>query len=132
MRKFSESLDNEIDATYIRQCFADFFDSGSASMESKSSAEGTFYNSNQVEMKISIHKIKTVFSEVGFPRKIGANWVNNTNCISLAADDLIKNSESLKEIESSLNRIADEYPNYSYKIWTNGFPASEVLINIWS
>lgn len=32
MRKFSESLDNEIDAAYIRQCFADLIDSGVATV----------------------------------------------------------------------------------------------------
>ena len=35
MRKFSESLDNEIDTVYIRQCFADLIDSGVATVEEK-------------------------------------------------------------------------------------------------
>ena len=35
MRKFSESLDNEIDTVYIRQCFADLIDSGAANVEER-------------------------------------------------------------------------------------------------
>ena len=38
MRKFSESLDNEIDVAYIRQCFADLIDSGAATVEARESA----------------------------------------------------------------------------------------------
>ena len=43
MRKFSESLDNEIDAAYIRQCFADLIDSGAANVEEReASSVGKF------------------------------------------------------------------------------------------
>ena len=42
MRKFSESLDNEIDTVYIRQCFADLIDSGVATVEEKDGFSGKY------------------------------------------------------------------------------------------
>ena len=38
IRKFNESSEKEIDSEYIKQCFMDFFDNGTARMQSGSSA----------------------------------------------------------------------------------------------
>ena len=139
LRKFFEEAGKELDIEYITQCFVDFFDSGEARMESKNSAA----YGNWVEIRINTEKIKALKEyndefDYQRSRKAMANWVTNTNNISKYADGLIYISEFIKKVESCLKRLSDEYPDYSYKIWTNGLlrqygdsEVSEVIIFIW-
>jgi hypothetical protein len=51
IRKFNESTDKEIDAEYIRQCFADIIDSGIANVEEKESAAYGKWVSMSIDLK---------------------------------------------------------------------------------
>jgi hypothetical protein len=134
IRKFNESSEKEIDSEYIKQCFMDFFDNGTARMQSGSSAA----YGNWVEIRIDTEKIKGLKeynNDYERSRRSSANWVTNTDNISKYADGLIKNSELIREIEICLKRIADEYPDYAYKIWSNGLNGnlekSDVVLSFW-
>lgn len=112
IRKFNESADKEIDAAYVRHCFADLIDEGKAMDVEKSSAG---YGS-----WIEIHCL------VKFPakpeldlyprRKAGSSWVTNTGKIGDSAKKLEEAAAAMREIEVCIERLADEYPSYSYKI----------------
>jgi len=112
IRKFNESADKEIDAAYVRHCFADLIDEGKAmAIERSSAAYGSW---------MEIHCI------IEFPDKprldqnprykLWASWVTNTKKIGDPANKLEEAARALREIETCVERLADEYPNYSYKI----------------
>ena len=100
MRKFSESLDNEIDAAYIRQCFADLIDSGVATVEEKDGLSGKY-------VAISISQFET--DRIISPTK---EFISRNNSLKRYIDTQNKNHERLKEVNLALERLADEYPNY--------------------
>jgi isocitrate dehydrogenase kinase/phosphatase len=100
MRKFSESLDNEIDAAYIRQCFADLIDSGVATVEEKDGFSGKY-------VAISISQFET--DRIISPTK---EFISRNNSLKRYIDTQNKNNERLIEVNLALERLADEYPNY--------------------
>ena len=101
MRKFSESLDNEIDAAYIRQCFADLIDSGVANVEEREASSVGKY------VAISISQFET--DRIIAPTK---EFISRNNSLKRYIDTQNKNNERLKEVNLALERLADEYPNY--------------------
>lgn len=111
MRKFSESLDNEIDTVYIRQCFADLIDSGAANVEER---EATSVVSNVPEkfvaISISMFEVDRIISPV-------KSWpVSKDNSLMIYIDTQNKNNDRLQDIKLSLERLADEYPNYKISV----------------
>ena len=100
MRKFSESLDNEIDVAYIRQCFVDLIDSGVATVEEKDGFSGKY-------VAISISQFET--DRIISPTK---EFISRNNSLKRYIDTQNKNNERLKEVNLALERLADEYPNY--------------------
>ena len=111
IRKFNESVDNEIDATYVRQCFVDLIDSGKATtIERSSAAYGSW-----MEIHCLIEFPNAPVLDNLSRRKIGSAWLTNTNKIDKVVKQLEETKDLMKEIENCINRLADEYPNYSYK-----------------
>lgn len=111
MRKFSESLDNEIDTVYIRQCFADLIDSGAANVEER---EATSVVRNVPEkfvaISISMFEVDRIISPV-------KSWpVSKDNSLMIYIDTQNKNNDRLQDIKLSLERLADEYPNYKISV----------------
>lgn len=105
MRKFSESLDNEIDAAYIRQCFADLIDSGVATVEERED----FYKVKFVTISISQFETDRIIS----PTK---EFISRNNSLKRYIDTQNKNNDRLQDIKLSLERLADEYPNYKISV----------------
>ena len=105
MRKFSESLDNEIDTVYIRQCFADLIDSGVANVEERED----FYKVKFVSISISQFEIDRIIS----PTK---EFISRNNSLKRYIDTQNKNNDRLQDIKLSLERLADEYPNYKISV----------------
>lgn len=112
IRKFNESADKEIDAAYVRHCFADLIDEGKAmDVEKSSAAYGSW---------IEIHCLIEFPDEPKLgdnPKsKLGASWMTNTRKIGDSIKKLEEAAAAMREIEICIERLADEYPNYSYKI----------------
>jgi hypothetical protein len=106
MRKFSESLDNEIDAAYIRQCFADIIDSGIATIKEKESAA----YGKWVSMSIDLKEIKsgTVNSS--------SEFISRNTSLGRHIDAYESNNNVYQEVKLALERLADEYPNYKINV----------------
>ena len=110
MRKFSESLDNEIDAAYIRQCFADLIDSGVAVVNEKEKEPSSMAPFKKwVAISISQFEINRIIS----PTK---EFVSRNNTLKRYIDTHNKNNERLHEVSLALERIADEYPDYKISV----------------
>lgn len=112
IRKFNEEANNEIDAAYVRQCFADLIDEGRAkAIEKNSAAYGSW---------IEIHCLIEFPDEPKLgdnPKsKLGASWLTNTRKIGDSIKRLEEATVAMREIEICIERLADEYPNYCYKI----------------
>jgi isocitrate dehydrogenase kinase/phosphatase len=106
IRKFNESLDNEIDTVYIRQCFADLIDSGAANVEEReASSVGKF-----VSISISMFEVDRIISPVK------TSFVSKNNSLMNYIDTQNKNNDRLQDIKLSLERLADEYPNYKISV----------------
>ncbi len=105
IRKFNEGADNEIDAEYIRQCFADLIDSSVATVEERyTGSYGKF-------AAISISQFET--DRIISPAK---EFVSRNNSLKRYIDTQNKNNERLQEVNLALERIADEYPNYKISV----------------
>ena len=111
IRKFNESADNEIDATYIRQCFADLIDSGITTIEEKESA----VYGKWVSMSIDLKDIKsgTVNSS---PEFISRNPNRSKTSLERHIDAYESNNNVYQEVKLALERLSDEYPNYKIKV----------------
>ena len=111
MRKFSESLDNEIDTVYIRQCFADLIDSGAANVEERE-ASSVVRNVREkfVAISISMFEVDRIISPVK------NSLVSKNNSLMIYIDTQNKNNDRLQDIKLSLERLADEYPNYKISV----------------
>ena len=112
IRKFNEGANREIDAEYVRNCFADLIDEGKAkAIEKSSAAYGSW---------IEIHCLIEFPDEPKLgdnPKsKLGASWMTNTRKIGDSIKKLEGAAAAMREIEVCIERLADEYPNYSYKI----------------
>ena len=105
IRKFNESTYKEIDAAYIRQCFADIIDSGIATVEEKESAYGKW-----VSMSIDLKDIKsgTVNSSPEF--------ISRNTSLGRHIDAYESNNNVYQEVKLALERLADEYSNYKIKV----------------
>ena len=117
IRKFNEEANNEIDAAYVRQCFADLIDEGRAKAIEKSSS--SVYSAAYGSW-IEIHCLIEFPDEPKLgdnPKsKLGASWLTNTRKIGDSIKRLEEAVTAMREIEICIERLADEYPNYSYKI----------------
>lgn len=103
MRKFSESLDNEIDVAYIRQCFADLIDSGAATVEKRKTVPA------YVAISISQFETDRIISRA-------KEFISRNNSLKRYIDTQNKNNERLQEVSLALERIADEYPDYKISV----------------
>ena len=115
IRKFNESeesLDNEIDAVYIRQCFADLIDSGFATaeeMENGSYEKWVVISISQFETDRIISGVRDrIFHPIEF--------ISKNNSLKRYIDTQNKNNERLQEVNLALERLADEYPNYKISV----------------
>ena len=117
MRKFSESLDNEIDAVYIRQCFADLIDSGVANVEARES--GSY--GKWVAISISQFETDRIISPA-------TEFISRNNSLKRYIDTQNKNNERLQEVSLALERLADEYPNYKISVEKH----ASIFINIFT
>ena len=117
IRKFNEEANNEIDAAYVRQCFADLIDEGRAKAIEKSSS--SVYSAAYGSW-IEIHCLIEFPDEPKLgdnPKsKLGASWMTNTRKIGDSIKKLEGAAAAMREIEICIERLADEYPDYSYKI----------------
>jgi len=110
MRKFSESLDNEIDIEYIRQCFADLIDSGEAVVNEREKEPSSMAPFKKwVAISVSQFEINRIIS----PTK---EFVSRNNTLKRYIDTHNKNNDRLQEVSLALERIADEYPNYKISV----------------
>lgn len=109
MRKFSESLDNEIDAAYIRQCFADLIDSGIATIEEK---ESVGYG-KWVSMSIDLKEIK--IGTIGNMNS-SSEFISRNTSLGRHIDAYESNNNVYQEVKLALERLSDEYPNYKIKV----------------
>jgi len=109
IRKFSESLDNEIDAAYIRQCFADLIDSGIATIEEKESAA----YGKWVSMSIDLKEIKS--GTIGNMNS-SSEFISRNTSLGRHIDAYESNNNVYQEVKLALERLADEYPNYKIKV----------------
>lgn len=74
LRRFDEASSNEIDAEYVRNCFADLIDSGKAkAIEKSSAAYGSWI---EIHYNIEFPKKPELDSNIKF--RSGASWVMNT------------------------------------------------------
>ena len=115
IRKFNESeesLDNEIDAVYIRQCFADLIDSGVATAEEMENG------SYEKWVVISISQFETDRIISGVRDRIfhPIELISKNNSLKRYIDTQNKNNERLQEVNLALERLADEYPNYKISV----------------
>ncbi len=77
IRKFNESAEREIDAEYVRNCFADLIDSGKAmSIERSSAAYGRW-----MEIHCIVEFPDKPRMDLNPRYKLGASWVTNTKKI---------------------------------------------------
>ena len=106
IRKFNESTDKEIDAEYIRQCFADIIDSGIATVEEKESAA----YGKWVSMSIDLKDIKSgmVNSSLEF--------ISRNTSLGRYIDAYESNNNVYQEVKLALERLSDEYPDYKIKV----------------
>ena len=101
IRKFNEAKE-EVDLEYVRNCFADLIDSGKAQVEEKSDDNGNPYQ--------NIHVRLIRIEEPGLRTQ---GLLNNR--LRDYMKGYIENAEIMEEVLLSLDRIADEYPNYEVK-----------------
>jgi len=112
IRKFNESSSKEIDMEYIRNCFADLIDSGKAMAEEKSSV----YHGSWAEVHLLVKFPQEPRIDPNMKFRHGASWVTNTSKIGDSAKELEEAAAQMREIETAIERLADEHPDYSFKI----------------
>ena len=111
IRKFNESTYKEIDAAYIRQCFADIIDSGIATVEEKESAA----YGKWVSMSIDLKDIKSGMVNSS-PEFMSRNASRTLTSLARHIDAYESNNNVYQEVKLALERLADEYPNYKIKV----------------
>ena len=100
IRKFNENADKEIDTEYVRNCFADLIDSGKAKVREREAQDF-----NRVIQHINIE-----LNRIDEPRLRTEGLLNNK--LRDYMKGYIENAAIIEEVLLSLDRIADEYPNY--------------------
>lgn len=128
IRKFNESSSKEIDTEYVRHCFADFIDRGRARIEEgESAAYGRW-----IDLAIEFDRDKGLpkyNDDLQRSRRSGSEWVaNESNSAARFAEELEEKAAAMREVESCIARLADEYPDYSFKIWSHVFSKGEFFI----
>lgn len=98
IRKFNEAKE-EVDLEYVRNCFADLIDSGKAQVEERSDDNGNPYQ--------NIHVRLIRIEEPGLRTESLLD-----NKLRDYMKGYIENAATMEEVLLSLDRIADEYPNY--------------------
>ena len=111
IKKFNESTDKEIDAEYIRQCFADIIDSGIATVEEKESAA----YGKWVSMSIDLKDIKSGMVNSSPPNTIVLLLDSNTS-LGKHIDAYESNNNVYQEVKLALEKLSEEYPNYKIKV----------------
>lgn len=107
IRKFNEARE-EIDLEYVRNCFADLIDSGKAQVEERSDDNGNPYQNIHVRLiRIEEPGLRT---ESLLDNKL-------RDYMKL----YIENGATMEEVLLSLDRIADEYPNYEIQSEISSF-----------
>lgn len=106
IRKFNESTYKEIDAAYIRQCFADIIDSGIVTVEEKESAA----YGKWVSMSIDLKDIKSGMVNSS------PEFISRNTSLERHIDAYESNNNVYQEVKLALERLADEYPNYKIKV----------------
>jgi hypothetical protein len=114
LRKFNESL-SQIDYDYVYSCFAELIDDNKAEIE-------------QVKNHISI-RLKTRPKEDSRITSQAKTIEDKKSPIYNYIIGHNSNNELLKELEVSLNRLSDKYPDY--KLQFNIFDTS-IFIDIFS
>lgn len=107
IRKFNESTDKEIDAAYIRQCFADLEDSGAvASVEERESAAYGQWVAISINLSPMTRGVVNSSPE----------FISRKTSIGKYIDEYESNSNVFQEVKLALERLSDEYPNYKIKV----------------
>jgi hypothetical protein len=119
LRRFNESKE-EIDYDYIYQCFAEFIDDGKAEI-----LQHDYLNiaNNRINYISIILKTKSGPDQ----RALSRTEVIEKSKIWDFIKDVKSNSELFQEVEVSLNRLMEKYPEY--KISFDNF-AHSIHINI--
>ena len=97
IRKFNEAKE-AVDLEYVRNCFADLIDSGKAKVR-----EAQDFNRVIQHINIELNRIDE-------PRLRTEGLLNNK--LRDYMKGYIENAAIIEEVLLSLDRIADEYPNY--------------------
>lgn len=103
MRKFSESLDNEIDVAYIRQCFMELIEEGKADVKLINGA---------ATINLKVQSMSADFGGVNKDR-IGSGTYFERYVKS--AEESVK---TMKMAADSIARLADEYPDYRLSVYS--------------
>ncbi len=109
IRKFNESSASGIDAEYIRQCFADLIDSGVADFEERETAAYGSFTIIKVNLKRLSPQIDGIVNSK--PELVSGN-----TSIMKYIETYDYNNNVYQEIKVSLDRLADEYPDYKIKV----------------
>jgi hypothetical protein len=119
LRKFNESVE-EIDYDYIYECFGELIDDEKAEIRK-------YDYENIVRTRINYITIDLKTKSPQDQKGTGAATIIEKSKIWNFIEDVKYNSELLQEIEVSLNRLMEKYPEY--KINFDNF-ANSIHINI--
>lgn len=104
IRRFNEMAGGQIDADYIKQCFADLSDSGVAEISER--------GGNYVAVTISLPGSQTNTS--GMINEIPEEISSDTS-IEKVVEIHDRDNEVYQDIKIALQRLSDEYPGYKIK-----------------
>jgi len=103
LRRFNESL-SQIDYDYVYSCFAELIDDNKAEIELM---EGSSTYATYITIRLKIipkidHRITDQAKTIENKKSTIYNYITGHN----------SNNELLQELEVSLNRLSEEYPDY--------------------
>jgi len=103
LRKFNESV-SQIDYDYVYSCFAELIDDNKAEIELM---EGSSTYATYITIRLKIipkidHRITDQAKTIENKKSTIYNYITGHN----------SNNELLQELEVSLNRLSEEYPDY--------------------
>lgn len=119
IRRFNESADKEIDAEYVRHCFADLIDSGAATIEERNTGSYGKFAAIRIDLKET--KRGDIFTGIiSFLIISDKKWLLK-DIISLGKHNHLyeSNNRVYQEVKLALERLSEEYPNY--KITAHNF-----------
>jgi len=117
IRKFNESADKEIDAEYVRYCFADLIDSGVATLDERESAAYVeqWGNGKWLAMGIDL-KVITIGEVNSSPPNTIVLLLDSNTSLGKHIDAYESNNNVYQEVKLALERLSEEYPNYKIKV----------------